>query len=335
MVSTRRAAVCLGVALLAGPAASAATAAGAPDEVRLSAPEPADGGVTLLARVPDALTGMPLQASDFTARQGDRTLAVSVERALDGPAQLVLALDTSRGARALAAEQSAAADLLRTLPMTLPTVVLPGGTGGTVRDALTRLSALRPGAGGLLDGLGEAPEGRRVAVLLTGCPALQAAVGTAQAALLAPPAQVHVLALDAGCEQAAAGLAVPGGGVSRGDLDAGRLLAGVDAVSREVNGTYRLRLDADPAGEPVQVRAAAAGTEATGVLELPGGRPASAPAASTRRRRLVRRPAHGAGRGRRRAARRAGRRGGAGPAGAGLTPSFRAMPPRHAPGSWP
>ena len=278
MVSVGRGAACLGVAALLALGGGVTHAAGVPDDVRLSSPEVAEGALTLLARVPDALTGMPLDASDFSARQGGRELAVSVERAVDGPAQLVLALDTTRGARALMAEQSAAVDLLRTLPMTLPTVVLPGGTPGTVRDALFRVSVLRPGAGGLLDGLGEAPDGRRVVVLLTGCLALQAAVVTPAGALLARPTQVHVLALDAGCEQTTAALTLPGGGVSRGNLDAGRLLAGVDAVGRELNGTYRLRLDADPAGEPVQVRAIGAGSEAEGVLELPGGRPTATPA---------------------------------------------------------
>ncbi len=280
MVPTRRAAVSLAAALLVAAGAPGAHAVEAPDQLRLSAPEPADGGLTLLARVPDALSAVPLDASDVTARQGGRDLAVRVERVVEGPAQLVLALDTTAGDERLALQQAAAADLLRTLPLTLPTVVLPGGTGGTVRDALTRVSALRPGDGGLLDGLGEAPEGSRVAVLLTGCPALEEAAATEQAGLLTAPAQVHVLALDAGCEQTAASLADPVGGVARGDLDAGRLLAGADAVGRDVNGTYRLHLDADPAGGPVEVRAVGAGTGAEGVLELPGGRAAALPGAA-------------------------------------------------------
>ena len=276
MVSTRRAAAC-GAALAVALGAGTASAAEPADQVRLSAPVPAAGGITLLARVPDALSGMTLDASDFTARQGGRDLAVQVQRVVEGPGQLVLGLDTSRGAGALAVEQSAAADLLRTLPLTLPTVVLPGGTGGTVRDALTRIGALRPADDGLLDGLGEPPEGRRVVVLLTGCAALEAASATEEAGMLDAPAQVHVLALDAGCEQTAAALASPGGGIARTALDAGRLLAGVDAVGREVNGTYSLRLDADPSGEPVQVRAVGAGTTAEGVLELPGGQSGALP----------------------------------------------------------
>ena len=276
MVTTRRAAAC-GAAVLVALGGGTATAAAQSDEVRLSAPVPAAGGLTLLARVPDALSGMSLEASDFTARQGDRDLEVQVQRVVEGPGQLVLGLDTSNGARALAVEQSAAADLLRTLPLTLPTVVLPGGTGGTVRDALTRISALRPADDGLLGGLGEPPEGRRVVVLLTGCDALEAAATTEEAGMLDAPAQVHVLALDDGCEQTAAALAAPGGGIARTALGAGGLLAGIDAVGREVNGTYSLRLDADPSGEPVQVRAVGAGTTAEGVLELPGGRPAALP----------------------------------------------------------
>ena len=140
-------------------------------------------------------------------------------------------------------------------------------------DALTRIGALRPDAGGLLEGLGERRAGRRVVVLLTGCAALGAAAATEQAEALAPPVQVHVLALDAGCGSTAAELAASAGGVARTDLDAGRLLAGVDAVSREVNGTLPAAVDADPAGEPVEVQADGAGTTAQGVLELPGGRP--------------------------------------------------------------
>ena len=278
MGTSRRAAATAAALVLA--LGGAAAAAERTDEVRLSAPRAADGGLTLLARVPDALTGMTLDASAFSARQGDRELAVSVERVVESSAQLVLGLDTSAGLAPLLAEQAAAADLLRTMPSTLPTVLLPGGTGGTALDALTRISALRPGAGGLLEGLGDAPAGRRVVVLLTGCAALDAAAATEQAAALAPPAQVHVLALDAGCETTAAELVAPSGGVARTDLDAGRLLAGVDAVSREVNGTYRLSVDADPAGEPVEVRAAGAGTSAQGVLELSSGRPAAPSEAS-------------------------------------------------------
>lgn len=270
MRGSRRAAAALVLVLGGGAAAAERT-----DEVRLSAPRAADGGLTLLARVPDALTGRTLDASAFSARQGERDLAVAVERVVEGSAQLVLGLDTSAGLAPLLVEQAAATDLLRTLPSTLPTVLLPGGTGGTALDALTRISALRPGAGDLLEGLGDAPAGRRVVVLLTGCAALEAAAASEQAAALAPPAQVHVLALDAGCEPTAAALAAPAGGVARTDLDAGRLLAGVDAVGREVNGTYRLSVDADPAGEPVEVQVAGAGTTAQGVLELPSGSPAT------------------------------------------------------------
>lgn len=288
MVSTRRPAAVLGAlalgALALGPGSAAAAtpvveaAIEAPGGVRLSAPMPADGGLSVLARVPDALTGQPLQDSAFSARQGDRPVAVTVERVVDGPAQLVLGFDTSEDAAALLAEQSAAADLLRTLPMDLPTVVLPGGTGGTVLNAFVRIGALRPGAGGLLEGLGSAPEGSRFVVLLTGCPSLQEAAASEAADELRSAAQVHVLVLGSGCEQLAAELAGPSGGVARTGLGAGRLVAAVDAVSREVNGTYRLRLDADPMGEPVLVRAFGAGSTAEGRLELPSSAPASATA---------------------------------------------------------
>ena len=283
MVSERRAAGVVAVlaagalVLVGGPVGAAAERV---DTVRLTPVDADGGGVALLARVPDALAGQPLDASAFAVRQGDRPLAVTAQRAVDAPSQLVLGLDTSQGAEALRAEQAAAADLLRALPPDLPTVLLPGGTGGTARTGFVRVGALQPDAGSLLDGLGEAPEGRRTVVLLTSCEELAAAAATEPAEQLAAAAQVHVLALDTGCEAVAEGLARPGAGIARTGLSGGSLIAGIDAVGRELTATYLLRVAADPAGAPLQVRVTGSGGSGEGVLALPGSGSGSGPTAA-------------------------------------------------------
>ena len=202
--------------------------------------------VTLVATVPGMLSGRALPSTAFSAQQGEQVLPLTVTRVVDGPAELVLALDTS-DASSLAYEQSAAADLLRSLPPGLPTVVLPTGQRGTAVSALETVAALREGPAELLDGLPAPAQGRRLLVLLGSCDALSGVTGRTAAA----DEQVSVLATG-DCTDEAAELAGEAG-VARSGLQGMELLSAVDDVGRALLGQYRLQVDALPDGGPVQL----------------------------------------------------------------------------------
>ena len=302
-----RLAVPLALLLAAGvPAVGLSGAAGAQDraaeELRFG---PADltvpSGVRVLARVPAALTGRPLPASAFAARQAGRPVAVTADQLADGDAQLVLAVDTSTSPEALAAQQSAAADLLRTLPPDLPTVVLPGGTPTTARAAVRQVGALAPGTAGLLDGLPAPVPGRRWLVAYADCPALDRLPAAPDARDL----RVHLLVSGSGCADRARALVAPTGGTARTGLgEPGQLVAATDATSAELLGEYRLQIAADRGAGPIAVSVTSSGLVAQASVPLPvpigsGGPPppgagAAGPAPSPTATVLARPPADAA-----------------------------------------
>ncbi len=307
MIGGRRAArlaVPLALLLVSGLPAAAGAQDRAAEELRFG---PADltvpSGVRVLARVPAALTGRPLPGSAFAARQAGRPVAVTAERLADGDAQLVVAVDTSTSPEALAAQQSAAADLLRALPPDLPAVVLPGGSPTTARAAVEQVGALVPGTAGLLDGLPPPIPGRRWLVAYADCPALDRLPAAPDARDL----RVHLLVSGSGCADRARALVAPTGGTARTGLtEPGRLVAAADATAAELLGEYRLQIAADRDAGPIAVSVTSSGLVAQASVPLPvpigsGGSPPSGagappgPGASATETALARSPADAAG----------------------------------------
>jgi hypothetical protein len=245
------AALALGVLLLGlAPLASAADG-----DLVVTQPSPtADGGLSVTVTLPRALSTRALAPGALTAQQSGQPVAVAAERVVDGPFEVVLVLDVTGGALALAEEKSAAADLLRSLPPATPTTVLPGGGTGTAAEALVLLEQATPGTSALLDGLSTATSSQRAVVVLTGCPALSeesrpAAEGTGTT--------VSVLVREVDCRAAAARLAGGDPGVVRTGLDAPGLLAAVDDVSRSLLGRYAVTLEGPLTPAPVELVLAA------------------------------------------------------------------------------
>ena len=256
-------AACLG--LLVAPAG----VAGAAEDLRLTDPELLGGNIVRVqAIVPAQLSRGDLPSAAFTVRQGDQDLQASALRVFDGdgPAEVVLVLDTTDDATTMGAEQSAAADLLRALPPETPVTVLPGGVRTTARDALPPLADLSPTPRALLDGLPDETGVRRAVVVLAGCPAVDAesrSVG-------GEDTSVAVLALGAGCEAGADRLAGGQPGLTRAGLDPVSVLAGVDEVASDLLGQYVLTAQVPSAELPVEVSVNGSGVSATASLTLPG-----------------------------------------------------------------
>lgn len=261
-----------GAALCAAPAGAAA------GELQLAAPQlTTDRALTVYATIPGALTGMPLPDGAFTATQDGRPVSLTASPVLDNPVELVLVLDATADDATRAAEQSAAADLLRALPPQLPTTILPGGDPTKARSALEALGRLPARDGGLLDGLPPAPSVRRIVVVLTGCPALKAAQGD----LAGGDTQVSVLATGADCAAAAEQLAGQQPGVVRVGLNATGLLSGVDEVSRSLLGQYVLRSEPGLGEALVEVTLRAGTTTASATVALPAPSAPTVPGRST------------------------------------------------------
>lgn len=255
-------------ALLAGPLLPGAAVAAGPEDLQLSAVGvSAQHELSLVATVPAVLSSTDLSTAAFTATQGGRPVAVTATRVVDGPFELVLALDTSADAGTLRAQESAAADLLRALPAQTPTVVLPGAVRTTAVGALPVLARLGPGSGRLLDGLPATTAVRRLVVVLADCPALDGETRSAGG----PGTEVSVLAMGTGCGAGAARVAGPDPGIVSTGLDVSGLLGGVDQVARAVLGQYVVRSTSAIASGDVQVtlHAGTAVASATAVLAQP------------------------------------------------------------------
>lgn len=259
-----------GVALLCAPVCALATAAPAgaaprtAEQLPLEAPEvTATGEVRVVARVPDTLTGRALPATAFTAEQAGRDVPVTAVRLAEDDTHLVLVVDTAVEPDVLAAQQAAAADLLRALPPELPSLVRPGGAATTASRAVLDVGALRPGDADLGRGLPEHPSGRQWLVVLTDCAGVERlpeSSGTAEA-------QLWLLVTGSGCQERARELAVATGGTARTGLAGpAQAVAAADAVAADLLGQYRLEVAAQSASGPVEVTVASAGLTARGLV---------------------------------------------------------------------
>lgn len=258
----------------AGPAHAA------PEDLRLVGPRlSADRLLTVNATVPAALSGQELPAEAFAASQAGAPVPVTATRVLGGPVppEVVLLLDTTVRPDELAAEQAAAADLLRALPAQTPVTVLPGGDRTTAISALASVAALPVTGADLLSDLPPPPSVRRFVVVLSGC----AAVGAEGRSIPGDDTQVSVLTLGPGCEAAGSRLAGRQPGVVRSGLDAAGLLAATDDVARELLGQYALRSEG-PVGEgAVEVSVRSGTTSATASVDLTAQQLAAASSAGT------------------------------------------------------
>ena len=275
---TRRctAAVAAAACLLV-PVAGAAPAAGQAEALRLSPLVVRDAEATTVATVPVPLVGTVLPSAAFSARQGARTLPVLAGRVVDGPGELVLAVDTGGEPAQVTFRKSAATDMLRRLPPDLRVVLLPGAVAGTVASTFPVLAALRPDDVDLFAPLPPPTTGRRVVAVLGRCAVLDRVPPA-----LASASRVSVLADDDRCDDAAERLAAPTGGVARTDVGGPALFAGIDAVNRDLLGQYVVRVtDLDPA-LPLEVSVTSGTTTATGTTAAPaaGAAPAGRPPAA-------------------------------------------------------
>jgi len=260
----------LGVLLAAAPSAASDS-----DLDLSTARTTADLVLTVTATVPRLMTATALPSTAFTAVQDGRPVSLTSTRVVSSPAQLVVVLDGSVAGEQLSAVQSAAGDLLRSVPSQLPTTVLPGVEPTTARSALERLADLRQQPGGLLDGLAGAPTVRRLVVVIATCRAIDAE----QRVIGGTDTQVSVLATGADCGAAAHRLAGPDPGVVRIGLDGPGLLGAVDAVSRALLGQYVLRIDTSGRASPVEVTVRNGDTVASASVRVPPLPTAAIPAA--------------------------------------------------------
>ncbi len=221
--------------------------------------------LTVTVTVPRLLTSKALPPTAFTAVQDGHTVPLTATRVVDFPSELVVVLDASVALADFDAEQSAVADLLRSVPSQLPTTVLPGGEPTTARSALEKLGDLRPQPGGLLDGLPDAPTVRRLVVVVASCRTLDSETRTFGGS----DTQVSVLGTDAGCGVAANRLGGPEPGVVRVGLDGVGLLGAADDVSRALLGQYVVRTAPGVGTSPLAVTVRADSIVATGTVPVP------------------------------------------------------------------
>jgi len=227
--------------------------------IDLSKPDWANFVLTL----PPGVSSRPLPEAAFSASQGGRALPTHAQRLVDGKLELVLALDNSVSPSNLMAEQSAAVDLLRSLPLTLRTTILPGGRTSTDLAGLSQLSRFHAGS---LDQFGSLPPAilyRRSFVVIAGCsklPRIQHMVNRNH---------LSVLAMGAPCQRAARALAASDPGVVRTGLTSQQLFAGIDEVSRDLLDEYQVQVMVGSRGGPLTVRVNAQQT-LQGTLALSG-----------------------------------------------------------------
>lgn len=261
VVSTLLVLAPVGALLTAGPAGAA------PQELTLTAPELTDRVLTVHATVPGAIADRPAPEGAFTGVQDGRPVALSADRVLDGDVELLLVLDGSDVAGRRDAVQAAAADLLRAVPPTLPTRLLPGGTTTVpAREAVTRLAEL-PATDGLLAVPPGPASGRRLSVVVAACPAVAAVAAPSP---FAGDLSVSVLALGDGCQAAAADLGAGRPGIVRTGLDPLGLLTGVDDVGRDLAGQYVLVSEPLVEPGPLEVTVRIGTAVAAASVQVPG-----------------------------------------------------------------
>ncbi|PZS25021.1 MAG: hypothetical protein DLM59_20830 [Pseudonocardiales bacterium] len=271
----------LGLGVLAGVLwTPGAAAAATPDPaLRLAAVEPAgDVGARLTVAVPSTLARQALPVSAFHVRQAGHPLPVTVRRLTDAGMDVFLVLDTTVRRDTFAAEQSSAADLLRSLPTgvriattttDLGALHVPEAVSGSL-SALRTLAAVRPQATTFLperlNAIAALPVGprRRVIVLLTDC--LKPDMGDLsplRTALATGKLQLDVVAPGAGCPSELSLLAGSAGGLAvTGDV-LGRLDQALDAVLLDLLGQYQLSVAGSPDRRLMTVTVDYAGVHST------------------------------------------------------------------------
>ncbi len=291
----------LAVAVIA-PAAPAAGAVGAAEDSSLRLAGVRFGAATqLVVAVPPDLARQALPDSAFHVIQDGRGLPLSVQRVTDGGLDVYVVLDTAVPRPTLAAEQSAAVELLRNLPPSVRTAAV-GSAGSAVpaaqpgnATALRDLSVITPQATAsptpALTAIAALPaDGRRRAiVLLTDCHAAAAAHLQPLAASLGRgdrDQQLDVVAPGSGCPQDLPSLATRAGGLAVVGQSLARVDQALDTVLLDLLGQYRVTLPASARGKSLTVTVDQAGARASTDI-VAAALPRSAAAAA--------RPTHKAG----------------------------------------
>lgn len=255
---------------------------------------------TVVISVPPNLANLVLPASAFGVRQDGRPLPVSVQRVVDSGLDVYVVLDTTPTNLALIDEQSAAADLLRQLPVQVRTAAVTSANTITAPElgnvaALQAVAAAKQGpalaVGKTLDRIAAAavPGGRRqLIVLMTSCPADSSTdVSHLRAALSNGSSQLDIVGTGAACNSPLLSLARSRGGLVRLGVAFDQLDAAADAIGYDILGQYRLSVPAPAKATPVMATVDFAGVAAGSQLVLPAaapaafGKPGSSPRAGT------------------------------------------------------
>ncbi len=272
-----------------------ASAAPAPS-LRLASAESPDGpNARLVVVVPPLLAMQHVPASAFQVTQAGRTLPVTVRRVVDAGLDVYVLLDTAVAGTTLAAEQSAAADLLRNLPPAVRTATatarsaaggfsIPSAQPGNAA-ALRALAAVRPQRtaflGETLNTIAGMPIGdrRRVIVVLSDCrgPGVRD-LGPLVPALGSGDRQLDVVAPGPGCPPQLSSLASGAGGLAMVGGPVTGLRRALATVLFDLLGQYRLSVPVSRDRRPLSVSVAFAGVRVTTDVPLA---PAAAPAPAT------------------------------------------------------
>lgn len=232
--------------------------------------------------LPPSVAVAPIAASAFRVQQGTRQLAHSVSRVTDTGLDVYVILDTAAGNSALAAEQSAASDLLRQMPPTVHTAtVTPGGAVPTPQpgniEALNALAGVRHQQLTYLPetlsaiATGPTTHRRRLIVLLTSCRADTAnGFPGLTEDLRTHDQQLDMVAVGTECGPALATLARKSGGVGTINVAPDRLTQAVDRVGHDALDQYQVSTNALTDKTPVTLSVEAAGVRAATTVALAG-----------------------------------------------------------------
>ncbi|MEP6695998.1 MAG: GNAT family N-acetyltransferase [Pseudonocardiales bacterium] len=286
----------LAVAVLMPITASATEAPGA-SSLRLAAIEYPGLTTEIVVAVPAGLAAQPLPTSAFQVTQAGSTLPLTVQRVADAGLEVYIVLDTAVAKPTLAAEQSAASELLRKLPPAVRTAAVGSGAGYVVPSAqpgnvtaLHDLSVITPRPTTSLNPTLTAiatlhTDGRRrVIVLMTDCHATGAAHLRSFGAALGHAGsdqQLDVVAPGSDCARELPSLAARSGGLSVLGQSLARLDQAVDTLLLDLLGQYRLSVLAAARGPALTVTVDQGGVRASTVVAAASARrriPAPAPA---------------------------------------------------------
>lgn len=259
---------------------TAAISAGATPQLRLVGTATSASQASAVVVVPPELANLPVPASAFSLRQGDRQLPVSVQRLSAAGLDVYVVLDTAAANTALLAQQSAAADLLRQLPASARTAVVTSEQAVPAPEpgngaALRALAAVKPGSAVVDRALNRVAEARvdgrrQLIVLLTSCPAASNTdLGALQTALGSGTSQLNIIDAGRSCRSRLLSLAQARGGLTLVGIAANQLAEAVDTIVYDALGQYRLSVPTPTSAAPVVVRVDFAGVHASTQVRLP------------------------------------------------------------------